>query len=120
MKKTAFLLSMMIVTTVAFSNGIRKGHQVHVLSVRLSVAHLKLSREFVGATLEIYSENGELILSQVVHERKVLIDFDNQKEGIYKIKIKKGEEQAEINYTNAHSSFLENEYSEPITIVQGI
>ena len=120
MKKIAFLLSMMIVTTMAFSNGIREGHPVHVLSVRMSVVHLKLPREFVGATLEIYSENGELILSQVVHERKVLIDFDNQKEGLYKIKIKKGEEQAEINYINRHSSFVESEYPEPITIIQGI
>ena len=120
MKKITILVSMMIITTIAFSNGIRKGHQVQVLSVRMSIVHLKLTREFVGATLEIYSENGELILSQVVNERKVLIDFDNQKEGIYKIKIMKGAEQAEINYTNGHSSFRESEYPEPITIIQGI
>ena len=120
MKKITFLLSMMIATTIAFSNGIGKGHQVHVLSVRMSVAHLKLTREFVGATLEIYSENGELILSQVVNERKVLIDFDNQKEGIYKIKIRKGEEQVEVNYINSHSSFHKSESPEPITIIQGI
>jgi hypothetical protein len=120
MKKFTFLFSMIIATTVAFGNGNKTTHPVHVLSARMSIVHLKLNREFVGATLEIYNEAGDLISSQIVTERKVLIDFDSQKEGIYKIKVKKGTDEDVMNYINAESSFNENENPEAITIIQGI
>jgi hypothetical protein len=120
MKKITFLFSMLIATTIAFSNGIPKAPRVHVLCVRMNILHLKVAPELVGATLQIYNESGDLILSQPVIERKVLIDFDGQKEGIYKITIQKEEEQAVINYINGHSSFVEGENPESVTIVQGI
>jgi hypothetical protein len=120
MKKITLLLSLIIVTTIAFSNGIPKNDQVHVLSARRSILYLKLKHELIGATLEIYNESGELVLSQVVTERKVLIDFDNERDGIYKIKIMKGDEQTVVRYINNDSSFTENEESESITVAQGI
>jgi hypothetical protein len=119
MKKITFLLSMIIVTTMAFSNGIKKTHPVHVLSARMNIVHLKLTRELIGATLEIYNESGELILRQVINERKVIIDFDGQQEGIYKIKIKKGADEDVMDYVNGHSSLNEREHQEPIAVVQG-
>jgi hypothetical protein len=119
MKKTTFLFSMMIASTIGLSNGIKTTDPVHVLSSRLSIVHLKVTREFIGATLEIYNEMDELILSQVVNERKVLIDFDKQKQGVFKIKIKKGADEDVIEYINHHSYSTEGEASEPIIIVQG-
>jgi hypothetical protein len=119
MKKITFLFSMVIVTTIAFSNGIKTTDPVHVLSSRMSILHLKLTHDFIGATVEIYNESDELILSQVLNERKVLIDFDNQKQGIYKIKIKKGTDEDVMEYFNLHSSPIESESSDPIIIIQG-
>jgi hypothetical protein len=119
MTKITFLFSMMIASTIGLSNGIKATDPVHVLSSRMRIVHLKLTREFIGATLEIYNESDELILSQVVNERKVLIDFDNQKQGIYIIKIKKGTDEDVMEYINRDSSLIESESSEPIIIVQG-
>ena len=42
---------------------------------RMDILYLKLAKEFVGAELEIYSEEGVKLLTQKIGKRKVLVDF---------------------------------------------
>ena len=59
---------------------------------------LKAEKEFVGAQVEIYNANGELITSQSLQKRKMVIDFGDVKFGMYTIKVVKGESLQEFKY----------------------
>lgn len=120
MKKSIALILFLIVTIVSFGNGHKNTHHVHVRAARMHIVYMKLDREIVGATLEVYSEQGKLILTQILSERKILLDFDNQHGGIYKIKIIKGDEIEEMDYINGPSLTDENENTEPIIVIQGM
>lgn len=68
---------------VALGKGHKNEHSVSVLSTRMNIVHFKLDRESIGA-IKVYNENGDLIASEILIERKVLPDFENQAERIYK------------------------------------
>ena len=53
---------------------------------------LKTEKEFIGAQVEVYNFNGELITSQSLQKRKMVIDFADVLDGTYTIKVVKGEE----------------------------
>ena len=52
----------------------------------------KTDKKFLGAKVEIISAEGNLITSQQVERRKVVIDFDAVKYGTYTIRVSKGKE----------------------------
>lgn len=60
---------------------------------------LKAEKDFVGAQVEIYNSKGEMITSQSLQKRKMVIDFDDAHLGTYTIKIVKGETEREYQYT---------------------
>ena len=59
---------------------------------------LKTQKEFVGAQVEIYNAKGELITTQSLHKRKMVIDFGDAMFGTYTIKIVKGPSEREFKY----------------------
>jgi hypothetical protein len=59
---------------------------------------LKAEKQFVGAQVEIYNASGELITSQSLQKRKMVIDFGDAMLGMYTIKVVKGESQQEFKY----------------------
>jgi hypothetical protein len=96
--KTVTFITLMLLSATVFANDPKSNHPVRVLSARMSVVYFKVDKDFIGASVEVYSEKGELILSQDVTHRKALIDFYYETPGIYTIKIKKGDREEVFNY----------------------
>ena len=59
---------------------------------------LKTEKGLVGGQVEIYNSKGELITSQSLQKRKMVIDFDDAHFGAYTIKIVKGQAEREFRY----------------------
>jgi hypothetical protein len=59
---------------------------------------LKVDREFAGATVEVYYSNGDLVTSQKIEKRKMMIYFCDTRLGQYTIRVVKGEKKQEFQY----------------------
>lgn len=59
---------------------------------------LKADKEFVGAQVEVYNSRGELITTNNLQKRKMIIDFGEATFGTYTIRLVKGDEQQEFTY----------------------
>lgn len=60
---------------------------------------VKTQKRFTGATVEILSAQGEVIASQRLQKRKVIIDFGAVKHGTYIIRVSKDNAVQEFQYT---------------------
>jgi hypothetical protein len=58
----------------------------------------KTDRKFIGATVEVIFANGEVITSQKLEKRKMMIDFADVKAGDYTIRVTKGKRVEEFYY----------------------
>lgn len=58
----------------------------------------KADRKFVGAQVEVLYADGEVLTSQTLKKRKMLIDFSDVKLGSYTIRVKKGDEVQEFTF----------------------
>ncbi len=63
-----------------------------------SLFTLKAEKQFVGAQVEIYNASGELITTQSLQKRKMVIDFGDAMLGLYTIKVVKGDSKQEFKY----------------------
>lgn len=59
----------------------------------------KTDRKLVGAQVEILSASGEVVTSQVLQKRKVIIDFCDVGHGTYTIRVSKDGRVKEFYYT---------------------
>jgi hypothetical protein len=59
----------------------------------------KAEKKMIGAKVEIIQLNGGLIAEQILQTRKLVIDFDEMKSGTYIIRVVKGTQVKEFNYT---------------------
>jgi hypothetical protein len=59
---------------------------------------LRTEKQFVGAQVEVYNSRGELITSQSLQKRKMIIDFGEARFGTYTIRIVKGQSKKEFKY----------------------
>lgn len=58
----------------------------------------KTDKKLVGATVEIYTSEGELVTSQQLNKRKMVIDFGPVSKDTYTIRVVKGDETKEFHY----------------------
>jgi hypothetical protein len=58
----------------------------------------KTEKKLVGAKVEVLSENGQVVTSQVLQKRKMIIDFCDVRYGTYTIRVTKGENVKEYQY----------------------
>lgn len=63
-----------------------------------SVFVLKTEKKYVGATVEIYTSNGDLVTSQNLQKRKMVIDFGSVLKDTYTIRVVKGNAHREYRY----------------------
>ncbi len=63
-----------------------------------SLFTLKTDKQFVGAQVEVYNSRGELITSQSLQKRKMVIDFGEALFGTYTIRVVKGQAKKEFRY----------------------
>jgi hypothetical protein len=58
----------------------------------------KADRDYVGATVEVYYSNGDLVTSQKLGKRKMIINFCDTRFGEYTIRVVKGDKTQEFHY----------------------
>ena len=58
----------------------------------------KTEKKFVGALVEVYSSQGELLTSQNLNNRKMIIDFGSVISDTYTIRVVKGNATREYQY----------------------
>lgn len=59
---------------------------------------LKADQDFMGATVEVYHSNGDLVTAYTLQKRKVIIYFCDVEAGEYIIRVVKGNKQQEFKY----------------------
>jgi hypothetical protein len=59
---------------------------------------VRTDKKFLGARVEVLYSNGELVTSQTLQKRKMIIDFCDVKHGSYTIRLLKGQEVREFSY----------------------
>lgn len=75
------------------------GESVSIVSSKYkNLFVFKAKKKFVGATVEIYSSNGDLITSQHLQKRKMIINFCDVRFDTYTIRIAKGKNTQEFQY----------------------
>ncbi|HMG93061.1 MAG TPA: hypothetical protein VK589_23560 [Chryseolinea sp.] len=58
----------------------------------------KTQRKFVGAMVEVYTSNGDLLTAQNLQKRKLIIDFGTALKDTYTIRVVKGDDIREFHY----------------------
>ena len=58
----------------------------------------KTQRKFVGAMVEVYTSNGDLLTAQNLQKRKLIIDFGTAIKDTYTIRVVKGNEIREFHF----------------------
>ena len=99
MKTIATLLfaALMIAGASTFANS--NPESVRVISVKRDIFYFKVCRSFIGGTIEVYGENGQVICSDKIQNHKSILDFYLLDTGFYKIKIKKDDHEVTFGYT---------------------
>jgi cell division protein FtsB len=62
---------------------------------------LKANKKLLGANIEVLHSNGEVVTAQILTKRKMIIDFSDVKKGEYTIRITKGKQQEEFQYSKS-------------------
>ncbi len=103
MKKIVVLLalSLLLATVMSLTAAPVPPHEevVDVMNTKYkNLFVFKAERELLGAKVEVYSMNGDLVTAQRLHRRKMIIDFCDVKFGEYTIRITKGNRKQEFRY----------------------
>lgn len=72
-----------------------------VSAVPFKYKHLfvfKVDKKYRGATVEVYYSNGDLVTTQKLEKRKMIINFCDTKFGEYTIRVVKGDKKQEYYY----------------------
>lgn len=59
---------------------------------------VKVDKKYKGATVEVYYSNGDLVTTQKLERRKMVINFCDTKFGEYTIRVVKGDKKQEFYY----------------------
>lgn len=59
---------------------------------------VKTEKKYLGAKVQVFNEAGELLATQTLRNRKVVIDFGNVKEGTYTIRLSKDNKTKEFYF----------------------
>lgn len=59
---------------------------------------LRTQKELVGAQVEVFYSNGNLITAQKLQRKKMIIDFSDAKLGTYTIRVTKGNKTKDFRY----------------------
>ena len=102
MKTLKLTLAVLIITAAgAFAERNNPQQLVRVLSVKRDIFYFKICQSFIGGTVEVYSETGQLIFSDKLTNHKAIVDFYFQDAGLYEIRIKKGDHEVSFGYNKS-------------------
>ena len=104
MKKLILLL---LVTLTLISTSALCAHKsppVTVLSTKSDIFYFKVDKTFLGAVVEVYTQDGEKIFAEMVVNRTAIVDFKLGNPGTYTIRMKKDGKEENFNYIKTDSS----------------
>ena len=58
----------------------------------------KAQKKLIGGQVEIFSSNGDLLTTQMLYKKKMVIDFNDVRFGVYTIRVTKGGEIKEFHF----------------------
>lgn len=97
--KTALHVAALLVLLAGPVYALPKEASVDVVKTKYkNLFVMKVDRAFKGAEVEVYYSNGDLVTSQKLKRRKVIIDFCDTRFGTYTIKVKNGTEVLDFHY----------------------
>ena len=91
---------------------------VKVVSTSHDIVYFKVAAEMVGASIEVYDNDGKLIHSEKITDKKVLVDFYAEPSGSYTIHVKKGEKDEAISYNKEGVSHSERANANYLVVTQ--
>ncbi len=97
MKKFIVLLGFVVLLSTTLALGGNDPVEI-VRSKQKDLFVIKADREFVGAKVEIFYSNGDVVTRQILQKRRMIVDFAHVKEGEYIIRVSKGERIEEFEY----------------------
>jgi hypothetical protein len=93
------LLSLLMGFAVAAAHAATPAAELTVVSTKYkNLFVLKADRDFVGATVEVYYSNGDLVTAEKLGKRKIIINFCDTRLGEYTIRVVKGDKKQEFQY----------------------
>jgi len=99
-----FFAVLWLVSGGLVTTGLALANPVEEIKGAVSVKHknlllVKTEKNMKGATIQIYGSNGDLVATQKLNKRKLIIDFCDVKAGTYIVRILKGDQYEELLYT---------------------
>lgn len=79
-------------------NPSKKDKSVVVITTRLDIFYFKVNKEMMGGLIEIYDDKDEIMASQSITQKKMLLDFIDAKPGTYSIRISNGHTIREFEF----------------------
>lgn len=119
MKKMILFSVMVFAFFLALAGESKMKRPVQVVSKRMNVFYFRVDKTFLGAELNVYSEDGTRLFSQTVSERRVLVDFHYKDQGKYVIRLSKGNVYEEFTFIKA-TPCPPYEVTDGILVIQGI
>jgi hypothetical protein len=120
MKATLILACLVMMSLSSQAGKDKPKHRsIHVVSRSLDCFYFKVSKEVIGAEIEVYSDKGEKLITQTIKGKRTLIDFYYEQPGSYTIKINKGDFTESFEYSKKDPSPFVPIEVEHVKIVQG-
>lgn len=106
----------LMMSVAAFAS--KPENPVKVVSRKMDVVYFKVSCEMIGASMEVVDENGKVIFTDKVTDKKVLVDFYAEPSGLYTIHVQKNDKNEEITFNKESVSHAERASANYITVTQ--
>jgi hypothetical protein len=95
MKKMMMVALVMMASASVFGKNVQL---VKVLSKQREIVYFKVDASMIGAALEVYNENGDLVYSEKVTTKRQIVDFFDEPSGSYTIHVMKDGKEEVIEY----------------------
>jgi hypothetical protein len=96
---TRIILVLTIILVTSLSKDALAGTPSEIKTKYPHLFVLKSNRKYAGATVEVYYSNGDLVISQKINKRKMIIDFCDTRFGEYTIRVTQGDKKHEFQYS---------------------
>ena len=93
-----FVLALVFVSLSASASGLQDDIMGEGPAKYKNLFVVKTDKKFTGAKVEVISAHGDVLTSQNLQKRKMIIDFGSVQIGTYTIRVSKGDRIQEFQY----------------------
>ncbi|MEQ8927596.1 MAG: hypothetical protein RLO81_17400 [Fulvivirga sp.] len=96
MKTLSLLITAVVFSLSAYAN--KPEHTIKIVDTEYkNILKFKVDKELVGATIILSYSNGDIVTTEVLERKRLVIDFYDVKSGDYTVEIKKGDYKKDIS-----------------------